>query len=146
LRPSPASAGSRYFDLLIYRGIGGIGLGGEFGIGMALVAEAWPASKRACVSSYVGPGWQAGVLAAALITPLLLLIGWRGMFGLGVVPAIAAYVIRASLHEPEMFVGEVQRPSKRVRLAPAGEGRRDRKTQPQPGDPQFGCRILPITA
>jgi MFS family permease len=64
-RPSPASARSRYLDLLIHRGIGDIGLGGEFGIGMALVAEAWPASKRARVSSYVGPGWQAGVLAAA---------------------------------------------------------------------------------
>ena len=33
-----------YWDLLIYRTIAGIGLGGEFGIGMALVAEAWPAA------------------------------------------------------------------------------------------------------
>jgi MFS family permease len=96
-----------YFDLLFYRGIAGIGLGGEFGIGMALVAEAWPASKRARASSYVGLGWQAGVLAAALITPLLLpLIGWRGMFALGVFPAVAAYVIRASLHEPELFIAK----------------------------------------
>ena len=94
-----------YLDLLIYRGVAGLGLGGEFGIGMALVAEAWPSSKRARASSYVGLGWQAGVLAAALVTPLLLpLIGWRGMFALGVFPAIAAYVIRASLHEPELFV------------------------------------------
>ena len=36
-----------YWDLLIYRTIAGLGLGGEFGIGMALVAEAWPASQRA---------------------------------------------------------------------------------------------------
>src|SRR6516165_11772387 len=36
-----------YWDLLLYRTIAGIGLGGEFGIGMALVAEAWPASMRA---------------------------------------------------------------------------------------------------
>ena len=94
-----------YWDLLIYRGIAGVGLGGEFGIGMALVAEAWPASKRARASSYVGLGWQMGVLAAALATPLLLpVIGWRGMFALGVFPAVAAYFIRASLHEPEVFV------------------------------------------
>ena len=39
---------------------------------MALVAEAWPARQRARVSSYVGLGWQLGVLAAALLTPLLL--------------------------------------------------------------------------
>src|SRR6202007_1197653 len=36
-----------YYDLLLYRTLAGVGLGGEFGIGMALVAEAWPASKRA---------------------------------------------------------------------------------------------------
>ncbi|SKB48228.1 Predicted arabinose efflux permease, MFS family [Bosea thiooxidans] len=94
-----------YWDLLIYRTIAGLGLGGEFGIGMALVAEAWPASKRARASSYVGLGWQVGVLAAALATPLLLpSIGWRGMFAIGVLPAIAAYFIRQSLHEPEVFV------------------------------------------
>ena len=96
-----------YWDLLIYRTIAGVGLGGEFGIGMALVAEAWPASKRARASSYVGLGWQCGVLAAALVTPMLLpVIGWRGMFALGVFPAIAAYFIRASLHEPEVFVAK----------------------------------------
>ncbi len=94
-----------YWDLLVYRTIAGLGLGGEFGIGMALVAEAWPASKRARASSYVGLGWQLGVLAAALLTPLLLpAIGWRGMFAIGILPAIAAYFIRQSLHEPEVFV------------------------------------------
>jgi MFS family permease len=96
-----------YWDLLVYRTIAGVGLGGEFGIGMALVAEVWPASKRARASSYVGLGWQLGVLLAAIATPLLLpVIGWRGMFALGVFPAVAAYFIRASLHEPEVFVAK----------------------------------------
>jgi MFS family permease len=94
-----------YYDLLVYRTIAGLGLGGEFGIGMALVAEACPANERARVSSYVGLGWQGGVLAAAIMTPLLLpVIGWRGMFLLGILPALAAYVIRRTLHEPELFV------------------------------------------
>jgi MFS family permease len=93
-----------YWDLVAYRTIAGIGLGGEFGIGMALVAEAWPASQRARASSYVGLGWQAGVLAAALITPVLLpLIGWRGMFLIGLVPALASFFIRRSVGEPELF-------------------------------------------
>jgi MFS family permease len=93
-----------YWDLVAYRTIAGLGLGGEFGIGMALVAEAWPASQRARASSYVGLGWQAGVLAAALITPLLLpLIGWRGMFLLGLIPALASFFIRRSVGEPELF-------------------------------------------
>jgi MFS family permease len=94
-----------YWDLLAYRTIAGVGLGGEFGIGMALVAEAWPPSKRARASSYVGLGWQAGVLLAALLTPILLpVIGWRGMFAVGIFPAVAAYFIRQGLHEPEVFV------------------------------------------
>jgi MFS family permease len=94
-----------YWDLVAYRTIAGLGLGGEFGIGMALVAEAWPASQRARASSYVGLGWQAGVLAAALITPVLLpLIGWRGMFLVGLVPALASFVIRRSVGEPDLFV------------------------------------------
>src|SRR5271170_4337288 len=94
-----------YWDLLAYRTLAGVGLGGEFGIGMALVAEAWPASMRARASSYVGLGWQLGVLAAAIVTPILLpVIGWRGMFMLGIFPAVAAYFIRSTLHEPEVFV------------------------------------------
>lgn len=93
-----------YWDLLIYRTIAGIGLGGEFGIGMALAAEAWPARHRARVSSYVALGWQLGVLGAAVLTPLLLpSIGWRGMFLVGVIPAVVAWVIRNKLHEPEVF-------------------------------------------
>src|SRR5215469_18803796 len=51
-----------YWDLLFYRTVAGLGLGGEFGIGMALVAETWPAAKRARATSYVALGWQAGVL------------------------------------------------------------------------------------
>jgi len=80
-----------YWDILVYRTIAGLGLGGEFGVGMALAAEAWPAYKRARATSYVALGWQSGVLCAALVTPLLLpYIGWRGMFLVGVAPAIFA--------------------------------------------------------
>lgn len=91
-------------DLLFYRTVAGIGLGGEFGIGMALVAEAWPARQRARASSYVGLGWQAGVLAAALLTPLLLpLIGWRGMFAVGLLPAVVSFAVRRRVEEPVLF-------------------------------------------
>ena len=100
-----------YWDLLAYRTIAGLGLGGEFGIGMALASEAFPAAKRARATSYVGLGWQAGVLAAALLTPLLLpAIGWRGMFVLGIFPALAAWFIRRNLHEPAVF--EDRQPAK----------------------------------
>ena len=108
-----------YWDLLVYRAIAGLGLGGEFGIGMALVAEACPATDRARVSSYVGLGWQGGVLAAAIVTPLLLpWIGWRGMFLIGIFPAAMAYLIRRRLHEPELFVRDSRKraPQSSLRL------------------------------
>ena len=92
-----------YWDLLFYRTMAGIGLGGEFGIGMALAAEACRPNERARMSSYVGLGWQAGVLAAALLTPVLLpIIGWRGMFAIGVIPALVSFVIRHYIDEPEI--------------------------------------------
>jgi MFS family permease len=94
-----------YWDLAGFRLLAGLGLGGEFGIGMALAAEAWPASKRARAAAYVALGWQSGVLLAALVTPILLpLIGWRGMFLIGLLPAAVAFIVRRTLHEPEIFV------------------------------------------
>lgn len=93
-----------YQDLLFYRFVAGLGLGGEFGIGMALATEAWPAEKRARASSYVALGWQGGVLVAALLTPLLLpAIGWRGMFAVGIAPAVVAFLVRRTLAEPAIF-------------------------------------------
>lgn len=93
-----------YSDLVVYRTIAGAGLGGEFGIGMTLVSEAWPAEKRARASSYVALGWQSGVLLAALLTPILMpLIGWRGMFLVGLFPAIVSFLLRRYLGEPDLF-------------------------------------------
>jgi MFS family permease len=94
-----------YWDLLVYRTIAGLGLGGEFGIGMALVAETWPATYRARGCTYVALGWQAGVLVAALLTPLLLpVIGWRGMFLVGLVPGLIAFAVRWFVTEPKIFL------------------------------------------
>jgi MFS family permease len=108
-----------YWDLLVYRTIAGLGLGGEFGIGMALVAEAWPARLRARGCAYVALGWQAGVLTAALITPLLLpVIGWRGMFLVGLVPGLVAFAVRWYVGEPKIFLerAKAARPSMPLRL------------------------------
>ena len=61
---------------------------------MALAAEAWPAQHRAKATSYVAIGWQLGVLAAALLTPVLLpYIGWRGMFMVGIYSCLCSLVL-----------------------------------------------------
>lgn len=94
-----------YWDLLAYRTIAGFGFGGEFGIGIALVSETWPAALRARASSYVALGGQAGILAAALVTPLLLPhIGWRGLFLLGVLPVLLLIGLRRLIPEPPLFM------------------------------------------
>ncbi len=93
-----------YWDLLTYRTLAGVGLGGEFGIGMALIAETWPTHKRNRASAWVGLGWQLGVLLAAVITPLLLpIIGWRGVFLVGLLPALLSFFIRHGLDESQTY-------------------------------------------
>ncbi|TQM11790.1 MFS transporter [Pseudonocardia kunmingensis] len=94
-----------FVEMAIFRFIAGAGIGGEFGIGMALAAEAIPALKRARATSVVGVGFQLGVLLAAIISaPVITLWGWRGLFVIGIFPAIVAAVFRKRLHEPDAFV------------------------------------------
>ena len=93
-----------YESLIVSRFFAGVGLGGEFGIGMTLAAEAWPARIRARATAWVANGWQAGTLlasgAAAVLIPLG---GWRLLFVVGIFPAVIAYLLRRTLHEPEKF-------------------------------------------
>lgn len=93
-----------YESLLAFRVLAGIGLGGEFGVGMTLAAEAWPAKRRARATAWVANGWQAGTLLASATAAILIPIGgWRLLFVVGIFPAIIAYLLRRRLHEPEMF-------------------------------------------
>ena len=93
-----------YWDLITYRTLAGLGIGGEWGIGMALVAEAWPPGNRARGLSFVGIGGPLGVLLAAFLTPLLLpLVGWRGTFLIGAFPAVLAFMLRRILNEPSLY-------------------------------------------
>ena len=75
--------------LNILRFLGGLGLGGEYGIGMTLVTETWPAAKRARATAGVAMGWQAGAVLAAILAAVVLPdYGWRGLFLVGVIPAL----------------------------------------------------------
>lgn len=87
-------------QVYIYRFIAGLGAGGEYGIGMALVAEAWPKNKQGRASSYVSVGAQYGVILAALLSAVILpTLGWRALFFVGVLPVIFAVIVRKNLGE-----------------------------------------------
>ncbi|HET6356869.1 MFS transporter [Streptomyces sp.] len=104
-----------YTEFAVYRFLAGVGIGGEFGVGMTLAAEAWPTRKRARATALVGLGWQAGVLLAALISaPVLTHWGWRGLFLLGALPAVVAVVFRSRLREPETFTEHRSRQAART--------------------------------
>ncbi|MGE8207489.1 MFS transporter [Heyndrickxia sp. NPDC080065] len=92
-------------QVYVFRFIAGLGAGGEYGIGMALVAEAWPKNKQGRASSYVSIGAQFGVILAALLSAIILpTLGWRGLFFIGVIPVIFAYIVRKNLDESPEWV------------------------------------------
>jgi benzoate transport len=94
-----------FTDLAIYRFLAGIGIGGEFGIGMTLASEAVPAKFRARATSWVGVGFQIGVFTAAMLAaPIIMAFGWRGLFVVGVLPAVIAVILRKRLHESPKFL------------------------------------------
>lgn len=95
-------------QVYLFRIIAGIGAGGEYGIGMALVAEAWPKDKQGRASSYVSVGAQYGVILAALLSAVILpTLGWRALFFVGVVPVIFAFIVRKNLDEsPEWLAAQ----------------------------------------
>jgi MFS family permease len=95
-------------QVYLFRFIAGLGAGGEYGIGMALVAEAWPKNKQGRASSYVSVGAQYGVILAALLSAMILPSwGWRGLFFVGLVPVIFAFIVRKKLDEsPEWLASQ----------------------------------------
>jgi MFS family permease len=98
-------------QVYVFRFIAGLGAGGEYGIGMALVAEAWPKDKQGRASSYVSVGAQYGVILAALLSAMILpVLGWRALFFVGLVPVIFAFIVRKNLDEsPEWLAAQKQK-------------------------------------
>ena len=117
-------------ELNIYRFLAGLGLGGEFGIGMTLVAETWPANKRARATAGVAMGWQLGVILAAVLAALVIPVyGWRGLFLVGALPALFAAWSRYGLPEPDIWINRKQlKQSISAKLAAGGELTEDEAT------------------
>jgi SHS family lactate transporter-like MFS transporter len=91
-------------SLLILRFLFGIAMGGEWGLGASLVMESIPARLRGPVSGLLQSGYPSGYFVASLVYFLLFdLIGWRGMFMVGVAPAFLVLLIRIHVKESPVF-------------------------------------------
>jgi MFS family permease len=98
------ASSSTLAELVLWRSLLGLGMGGEWSSGSVLVAETWPAEKRAKAMGLMQSGWAIGALAAAGLSALLLEpYGWRVLFLVGALPAVAAFVIRRTVPEPEIW-------------------------------------------
>ena len=84
---------------LILRGLYGIAMGGEWGVGASLVMESIPSRWRGAVSGLLQTGYPAGYLLASLLYLAEPAIGWRGMFIAGSAPALLVLYIRRAVPE-----------------------------------------------
>jgi MFS transporter, SHS family, lactate transporter len=86
--------------LLILRALYGIAMGGEWGVGASLTMESIPPHARGFVSGFLQSGYPTGYLLASIVYALLFpIIGWRGMFMIGVLPALLVLYIRKNVPE-----------------------------------------------
>lgn len=86
--------------LIVLRALFGIAMGGEWGVGSALTMETVPARSRGFVSGLLQAGYPTGFLLASLVFGLFYShIGWRGMFFVGILPALLVIYVRS--HVPE---------------------------------------------
>jgi MFS family permease len=91
-------------QLAILRVLVGLGMGGEWATGAALVAETWPARHRGKVLGLVQSFWAIGQALAAVVAGIIVPIwGWRAVFWVGFLPALLVFWIRRSVPEPAIW-------------------------------------------
>ena len=85
---------------LVLRALYGVAMGGEWGVGASLTMESVPAKWRGTVSGLLQAGYPSGFLLATLVNAVAYPhVGWRGMFMLGVLPALLVLFIRRNVPE-----------------------------------------------
>ncbi|MGH7471099.1 MAG: MFS transporter [Longimicrobiales bacterium] len=104
-----AATSQTLIQLMIWRALLGIGMGGEWASGAVLVSETWPAQHRTKAVSIMQSGWAIGYILAAMIAALVLdglNLGddaWRWLFAVGVLPAFYALWVRRTIREPAVW-------------------------------------------
>src|SRR5260221_1763665 len=91
-------------QLAVCRFILGLGMGGEWTTGAALIAETWPPAHRGKALGLMQSTWAIGEMIAAGIVALVLpRLGWRAVFFVGVLPALVVFWIRRDVPESEIW-------------------------------------------
>jgi len=98
-------------QLAACRFLGAMGLGGEWGLGVALVMESWPSVSRPVLAGILGAAANFGFLGAAGVGFLQTSLGWgwRPVLMVGFVPALLTLIVRLYVKEPERFVRSRER-------------------------------------
>ncbi|NML31749.1 MFS transporter [Paraburkholderia antibiotica] len=92
------------WQLLAFRLLLGLGIGGEWSAGAALITETWPAKHRAKVMAWAQSSFAVGYAAAAVAAALVLPhFGWRWVFAVGLVPTLLAVWVRSHVEEPQIW-------------------------------------------
>ncbi|TLQ18415.1 MFS transporter [Lentilactobacillus parafarraginis] len=92
---------------LIYalRFLAGIGAGGEYGVGISLIAESFHKNQIGKMTSVAAIGGQIGAILAAIAAAFIIPnLGWHALFLLGLVPVVLTYFVRRHLTETQEFV------------------------------------------
>jgi MFS family permease len=91
-------------QLATFRFVLGLGMGGEWTTGAALIAETWRAEHRGKALGFMQSAYAIGEAIAALVVALVLPhFGWRPVFFVGVLPAFLVFWIQRRVPEPELW-------------------------------------------
>ncbi len=95
------------WQLMLCQMLLGLGMGGEWASGAALVAETWPDRHRGKALALVQSSWAVGyALGAAVVALVMPHFGWRAVFFVGVAPALVTLWFQCGLREPEAWKRE----------------------------------------
>jgi MFS family permease len=93
-----------FWQFALFRALLGLGMGGEWASGAALVSETWPAASRGRALAWMQSAWAIGFAAAATTVGILLpRFGWRVVFFVGLLPALFTVWVRRNVEEPERW-------------------------------------------
>jgi MFS family permease len=96
-------------QLILWRALLGLGVGGEWSSGAVLVSETWPPQHRDKAISIMQSGWALGYILAALVAAAVLpTLGWRWLFVAGALPALLVFWVRREVPEPQVWLSRRQ--------------------------------------